>query len=161
MGSRDPNDPIKTILPRVKEAMKVTLLNCIISGCKTPESEVQNYDPEKVIQRFQNLMNRLPVSLALFSPTIGGVACYGVLKKSDNTFETIKAHENPEYQQYIGSFKKPGIGMFIVARHIIEKEFGLLVNNKTTIMIGDTWHDEAAAEQFGIPFIDASIIHSL
>lgn len=77
-----------------------------------------------MIAPFKNLMSILTISLALFFPSIGGVACYGVLKKN-NTFEIIKAHEDPLYKQYIGAFKKPGIAMFVVARNIIAKEFGL------------------------------------
>ena len=104
-------------------------------------------------------MNKLPINAAAFSPAIGGVACYVVIKK-DNKIIIKEAHEDPRYEKYIGDFKKPGIGMFVVIRDIALEEFGQIINADNSIMIGDTWHDEAAAKAFGIPFLGANIIHT-
>ncbi len=38
--------------------------NFIISGFKSPESEAQNFDPEKVIAKFKELMTQLPINAA-------------------------------------------------------------------------------------------------
>lgn len=159
MGAKDPNDPTKIILPGVREVMGQATLNCIISGFKSSESEKQNFDPEMVIARFKDLMGKLPVSLALFSPAIGGIACYALIKKTSGELVVKKMHEDARYQPYIGDFKKPGIGMFVAARDLIREEFGLEVDAKTATMIGDTWHDEAAALAFGIPFVHADVVH--
>jgi hypothetical protein len=159
MGSKSPDDPSKIILPNVEKTMKKAEYNFIISGIATPESEAQNFDPEKVITRFTELMSKLPIKAAAFSPTIGGVACYVVIKKADNNITIKKAHEEPRYKEYIGQFKKPGTGMFVVMRDIAHEEFGQTINETTSTMIGDTWHDEAAATTFGIPFIHASTVH--
>lgn len=161
-GSQDPNDKTshaKIILPGVKDAMSLAPFNFVISGYKSPESEAQNFDPEKVTERFITLMNQLPISAAAFSPTIGGVACYVVVKK-DDTIVVKKAHEDSRYQSYIGEFKKPGIGMFTVMRDIALEAFGQRIDEQNAVMIGDTWHDEKAAQEFGIPFIDAHNIHN-
>lgn len=113
-GSKDPNDPTKIILPNVESTMKRPgVLNIICSGCKTPESEVQNFDPQKVASRLQSLMDKLPIQVATFSTAIGGVECYVVLKKKKG-YEIRKAHEEPSYKHLIGQFKKPGIGMFLL-----------------------------------------------
>ncbi len=58
-GSKDPNDKTskaKTILPNVKQIMAAAKFNFVISGCRTPESEVQNFDPEVVVEKFIKLM---------------------------------------------------------------------------------------------------------
>ncbi len=73
---------------------------------------------------------------------------------------TIRAHENPKYISHIGKFKKPGIGMFQVISDIALKEFGTKVDSDNSIMIGDTWHDKAAAKSFGIPFLSAKFVHN-
>ena len=161
-GSADPNDlsnNAKLILPGVEATMLAADFNFIISGFKSVESEAQNFDPEKVIAKFKELMTQLPINAAAFSPSIGGIACYTVIKKLDGNLFIKKAHEDPRYAKYIGEFKKPGIGMFVVMRDIAREEYSQIIDKNTAIMIGDTWHDEQAAESFGISFIDASVIH--
>lgn len=161
--STDPNDKsnaAKTIFPGVKETMMKADYNFIISGFKSPESEAQNFDPEKVSAKFIKLMQELPINVAIFSPAIGGIACYAVIKDKNNNFTAIKAHENPKYSEYIGRFKKPEIGMFVVLRDYAYIEFGIEINANTSLMIGDTWHDEQAAREFGIPFLTAGNVHS-
>lgn len=161
-GSKDPNDKrvqSKIILPGVKETMQKADLNFIISGFKSQESELQNFDPEKTASKFIDLMNKLPLSAAAFSPTTGGVACYLVIKKDGKTLYK-KAHEESRYKKYIGEFKKPGIGMFVVIKDVALEMFCQTIDAETAVMIGDTWHDEMAAKTFGIPFIDAKIIHA-
>ncbi len=90
---------------------------------------------------------------------LGGVACYVVIKRFDNSIHIKKAHEDPRYREFIGQFKKPGIGMFVVIKDIAQEEFGQIIHKNNSAMIGDTWHDETAAKDFGIPFIDAKILH--
>jgi len=163
-GSVNPNDgrtQAKIILPGVAESMKRSDFNFIISGFKSPESEAQNFDPTKVAARFIALMEKLPIQAAAFSPTMGGIACYVVIKKSDNQIVIQKAHEDPRYKAYVGDFKKPGIGMFVVMRDVALEKFGQTINAESSAMIGDTWHDEAAATSFGIPFIEAREIHMI
>lgn len=161
LGSNNPNDKTpeaKVILPGVEEAMHQVKFNFVISGFKSPESESQNFDPEKNIDRFIDLINKLPISAIAFSPSIGGIHCYVVIKK-DNKIVIKKAHEDVRYKQYIGKFKKPDIGMFVVMADIVLEEFDQVIDKDNTIMIGDTWHDQEAAKGFGIPFMDAKIIH--
>jgi hypothetical protein len=160
-GSKNPNDSSpgnKKILPGVKNLMQQALVNIIISGFKCPESESQNFDPKKIIKNFTNLMGQLPIDAAAFSPTIGGTECYLVIKKSDSII-IKEAHKDPRYKDYIGYFKKPDIGMFAVIQDLIQEKFSKVVNKKTTTMIGDTWHDQKAAQTFGINFIEAKVIH--
>ncbi len=162
--SKDPNDKsnnAKVILPGVEATMLKADFNFIISGFKSPESEAQNFDSKKVIARFKELMNQLPINAAAFSPSIGGVACYVVIKKLDGNLFIKKAHEDPRYAEYIGKFKKPDIGMFIVMRDIVKEEYAQILDKNSAIMIGDTGHDKKAAESFGIDFIEASVIHKL
>lgn len=161
-SSENPNDNsinAKVILPNVEKIMCTADFNFIISGFKSPESEMQNFDPEQVTATFVNLMEKLPINAAAFSPSIGGVACYVVIKRFDNSIYIKKAHEDPRYQEFIGQFKKPGIGMFVVIKDIAQEEFGQIMNKNNSIMIGDTWHDEVAANDFGLSFIDAKIVH--
>lgn len=133
--------------------------NFVISGFKSQESESQNFDPEEITTKFIDLMSKLPINAVAFSPIIGGTACYLIIKKNHQII-IKKAHENPNYHQYIGKFKKPDIGMFVVMKDAALEEFGQIIEKQNTIMIGDTWHDEVAAKTFGIPFINAEIIHS-
>lgn len=51
--------------------------------------------------------------------------------------------------------------MFVVMRDVIKEEFGQVIGQENSVMIGDTWHDETAATSFGIPFIKASVIHQV
>lgn len=162
MGSKDPNDKTgcsKTIFPGVKDVMKNADFNFIISGFKSKESEAQNFDPNIIIAKFIEIMKILPVNAAVFSPEIGGVACYIVIKKN-HEFIIKKAHEDIRYKTHIGHFKKPDIGMFIVMSDIASEEFGITITQENSLMIGDTWHDEAAANKFGITFLDAKIVHT-
>lgn len=163
-GSKNPNNSAskaKVILPGVAQTMAKADFNCIISGFKSPESEAQNFDPDKVAAKFIDLMSKLPIKAAAFSPSIGGVACFVVIKKPDDSIVIKKAHEDPRYEKHIGEFKKPGIGMFVVMRDLVREEFGHAINEHTSIMIGDTWHDEAAATSFGIPFMAANMVHGV
>jgi phosphoglycolate phosphatase-like HAD superfamily hydrolase len=162
-GSKNPNDTTnnaKVILPNVETTMRNAEFNFIISGCKSAESEAQDFDPEKISSKFIDLMKKLPISAAAFSPLKGGVACYVVLKK-DNGINIIKAHEDQRYKEYIGKFKKPDIGMFVVIKDLAEKEFNLVISYETTAMIGDTWQDKEAAKSFNVPFLGANEIHEL
>lgn len=164
MGSKNPNDTTnaaKVLLPNVEEVMlQPGTFNIICSGCKTPESEMQNFDPEKIIEKFKRAMATLPVNIAAFSPAIGGVQCYVILKKlNDHAIEVRKAHEDSRYGHLIGQFKKPGVGMLVVIQDMI-KELNIENDSTQTMMIGDTWHDEKAATACGITFVDASKIHT-
>ena len=158
-GSRNSNDPTKIILPGVETAMRHAAFNFIISGFRSLESETQNFDPDRVAARFKDLMSVLPIKAAAFSPTIGGIECYVVIRRPDRSIVIKKAHEEPRYKQYIGEFKKPGIGMVVVMRDIAAEEFGQVIDADSAVMIGDTWQDEEAATTFGIPFMNADIVH--
>jgi hypothetical protein len=163
MGSKDPNDltsSAKVILPNVERIMNApNALNIICSGCKTPESEMQNFDPQKVIKKFKSLMESLPISVATFSPAIGGSECYVLLKKADQ-IEIFKAHEDPKYQHLIGQFKKPEIGMLVVIKDILKLEFNLGAEEEV-LMIGDTWHDREAAHGAELSYLPAQHIHEM
>lgn len=100
-------------------------------------------------------MLELPIQIAVFSPKIGGIECYAILKADDN-FHVIAAHLLPQYSQYIGEFKKPGIGMLVVIADILS-DFKLA----EMVFIGDSWYDKKAAHSFGIPFIEVKTIHNL
>ena len=159
--SRNPNDNSnsRTIFPGISLKMEKAEFNCIISGFKSPESESRNFDPEKIIDQFTQLMKKLPITAVAFSPKIGGVACYIIIKKGEKII-IKKAHQDPRYAHLIGRFKKPDIGMFVVMQDILLNEFGININKENTAMIGDTWHDKAASEKFGIKFIEAKTIHN-
>ncbi|MBY0109542.1 MAG: hypothetical protein K2X90_00300 [Candidatus Babeliaceae bacterium] len=166
MGSKNPHDTTdkaKVILPNVQQVMTTSnAVHVICSGCKTPESELQDFDPENIIKRFTSLMEQLPVQVAVFSPAIGGTECYVIIKKTGSDEVIIrKAHEDIRYQHLIGHFKKPGIGMLEVIKDILYLEFGVKMYAENAVMIGDTWHDEHAAVALGIPFVDATFIHSM
>lgn len=49
--------------------------------------------------------------------------------------------------------------MFLVIKDLALEKFGQTISDGNSAMIGDTWHDEAAAKAFGVPFIDAKIIY--
>ena len=49
--------------------------------------------------------------------------------------------------------------MFQVMSDIALSEFNVTVDAQNSIMIGDTWHDQRVAEDFGIPFLEAKFIH--
>ena len=160
-GSKNPNDKsskAKVILPNIRQSMESAKFNFVISGFKSPESESQNFDPKVVAEKFIKLMNELPIQAAAFSPTIGGIECFVVIKK-DDIISIIKAHEDPKYKSYIGQFKKPDTGMFRVISDIAVSQFGVGVDSDNSVYIGDTWHDKKAAKSFGIPFLDAEKVH--
>lgn len=159
---RYPSDsPINAscILPGVEQTMRESKFNFIVSGYKSPKSESRNLDPEHVIERLKALMQLLPIDAAAFSPYIGGIACFVVIKGIGNIFEIYKAHEDPQYKGYIGKFKKPDIGMFAVIKDIARERFGEKVDGENSLMIGDTSYDEAAAFNFSIPFLHVDKIH--
>lgn len=165
MGSVNPNDTsssAKILLPNVQRIMQTdSVINIICSGCKTPESELQNFDPQRVIERFTVLMNKLPISLATFSPAIGGTQCYVVIKHSSaDDFEIRTAHEDQRYMHLVGQFKKPGIGMLMVIQDLLQELYDT-EDTTNLFFIGDTWHDEHAARAMAIPFIPAQQIHAL
>jgi len=164
MGSKNPNDitsSAKVILPNVADVMQRSGINIICSGTKTAESELQNWDPVKIIEQFNVLMEKLPVSLATFSPAIGGVECWVMIKHATGNIEIRKAHEDPRYQHLIGHFKKPDIGMLVVIRDLVTELFAQAIDASTTVFIGDAWQDQQAAQNFGIPFVDAHKIHTM
>lgn len=159
--SRNPNDSpqqLRKIMPGIKAAMQAEQKNIIISGFASPESESQDFDPVKIIGNFQSLMKRLPIDMAIFSPKRGGMECYVVIKNGKG-FKVIEAHQNSKYKEYIGKFKKPEIGMLIVASDLLVEYLDLEALKDDMVMIGDTWHDQAAAQKFGIKFISADIVH--
>jgi hypothetical protein len=165
MASANPNDTsssARALFPNVQRLMETPgVINIICSGCKTPESELQNFDPQRVIERFTVLMSKLPISMATFSPAIGGTECYVVIKHSSaDDLEIRTAHEDQRYMHLVGQFKKPGIGMLMVIQDLLQE----LYDTKDTtnlFFIGDTWHDEHAARAMTIPFIPAQNIHAL
>jgi hypothetical protein len=165
MGSANPNDSsnqARVLLPNVQRIMHTDgVINIICSGCKTPESELQNFDPQRVIERFTALMNTLPISLATFSPAIGGTQCYVVIKRfAQDGPEIRKAHEDARYMHLVGQFKKPGLGMLMVIQDLLQELYDTQGTNNL-FFIGDTWHDEHAARAMTIPFIPAQYIHAL
>ena len=153
----DHNDHTKIILPGVETAMRKATFNCMISGTKTPSS--QDYDPEVLIPGFKDLMEKLPITVVAFSASKEGIDCYVLVKKSDGSIEIRKAHEDARYEQYRGKFKKPDIGMFVVLRDVAQQECGYSIDSATSLMIGDTTYDEQGAQNFGIPFLHATIVH--
>lgn len=165
MGSANPNDTssnAKVLLPNVQRIMETAgTINIICSGCKTPESELQNFDPQHVIERFKLLMDKLPIALATFSPAIGGTECYVIIKRSSvDDLEIRKAHEDSRYMHLVGQFKKPGTGMLVVIQDLLQ-ELNYAYGSTKLFFIGDTWHDEHAATSLGIPFIPAQQVHAL
>jgi histidinol phosphatase-like enzyme len=163
-SAKNPNDTSNTakiILPNVENIMlQGNRFNIICSGMKTPESESQNFNATKIIEKFKQLMMQLPIRIAIFSPAIGGTECWVVIKKDNNDFEIRKAHENPDYQHLIGKFKKPDIGMLHVIKDLLQ-EYGLTIHNNNTVFIGDAEQDRIAAHNFGMPFIWAQHLHQL
>lgn len=162
MGSVDPNDPTRKIMPNVKRVMGTEgAFNIICSGCKTAESELQDFDSELIIAKFTSLMNELPLEAAVFSPARGGAECWVLIKRDINNLEVRKAHEDPRYAQLVGQFKKPGTGMFVVIRDLVAELTSVEMNGENSTMIGDSWHDMVAAYDVGLPFVHAKAIHDL
>jgi histidinol phosphatase-like enzyme len=164
MGSKDPHDTTsaaKVILPNVATTMRQkNTLNIICSGMKTPESESQNFDPEKIIAKFTTLMLELPISIAVFSPAIGGTQCWALIKEADNQITIFKAHEDERYRHLIGTFKKPDIGMLVVIKELL-REKGIVCDGTNTVFIGDAWQDMKAAHGAQLPFLHAKHIHGM
>jgi hypothetical protein len=165
VGSRNPcdrGDQPNRFLPNVERIMRVpNTLNILCSGCKTTESERQNFDPDMIINKFSKMMSILPLSFATFSPTAGGTQCYVIFKKAHTKgVEIHKAHEDPRYKEYIGLFKKPKLGMTVVIKDIL-KEIGYTGAPIDIIFIGDTWHDQEAAYGAGFTFLYANMIHTM
>lgn len=163
MGTKDLNDRSheRIILPNVQEIINtVPAVHIICSGFKSAETEKRNYDTQGVIKRFRQLMEKLPISAAVFSPAIGGVECWVILKNDNGNIEITKAHEDARYASFIGHFKKPDIGMFVVIKDLVEK-LGVNADKNDFIMIGDTLQDKEFAKNAGIDFIDAAVIHGL
>lgn len=152
----------KVIMPRIEEVMLGHKgLNIICSGCKTEFSETFNFDPVRVINKFKTLMWRLPIEMAVFSPKIGGVECYVVINNDAlRMVEVIEVHNDPRYKDWIGRFKKPDVGMFVVIRDLLEERLGARIIAQNALMIGDSWQDERAALDFGIPFLNATHVHA-
>ncbi len=164
VGAKDPNDTTNSawnVLPGVSFLMnQANTINIVCSGGKRPEHESQDFDPEKVVAKFTALMEQLPITAAVFSPANGGTECWVLVKDSCcGTVEVIKAHEDLRYEDYIGQFKKPDLGMFVVIRDMLE-ELEIAMSAENTVMIGDTWHDEVAAQGVGIGFLHANVIHN-
>lgn len=162
VGSVDPNDPTRRIMPNVAKVMNSKdTFNIICSGCKTASSELQDFDPDLIIAHFTQLMNQLSLHAAVFSPARGGTECWVMIKREDNNIEVRKAHEDPQYSPFIGQFKKPGIGMFVVIRDLLEELHSLKMSAENSVMIGDAWHDMVATYDVGLPFIHAKSIHGM
>lgn len=119
----------------------------------------QSKIPKTVIAKFIGLMDQLPIDAVIFSPAIVGVECYSVIRIKEGV-EVKKSHEYPRYVQYISEFKKPRIGRFVVMRDIAKEQFGLDINENNPVMIRDTGHDKAAAESFGLPFMEGDWVHN-
>jgi hypothetical protein len=163
LGSKNPDDTSaasKVILPGVAYLMnQENSVNIICSGSRTELSERHNFDVEKMVEKFTTLMEQLPITAAVFAPTIGGTECWVVIKDSCcGGVEVRKAHEDPRYAEYIGKFKKPDVGMFAVIRDLLA-EFDLPMTEANTIVIGDAWQDQTAAQNASLPFIPAQYIH--
>jgi len=157
-GSVDPNDAsgAKVILPGVVDAMQMADFNLIISGVKT-DNEI-DFDGDLLVEKFADMMQKMPIAAAAFSPRAHGAECWVVLFV-DGALQTIKAHEDDRYKEYINSFKKPGIGMFVVLSDIVEEFFSRKVGPENSVMIGDLPQDMEGAVAFGIPFVPADFIH--
>ena len=163
LGSKNPADnsaAAKVILPGVAYLMNLeNSVNIVCSGSKTELIDRQNFDAEKMVEKFTALMEQLPITAAVFAPTIGGTECWVVIKDSCcGGVELRKAHEDPRYAEYIGKFKKPDAGMFAVIRDLLA-EFDLPMTEANTVVIGDAWQDQAAAKLANLPFIPAQYIH--
>ncbi|MGN6670741.1 MAG: hypothetical protein ACTHJ4_04310 [Candidatus Nucleicultricaceae bacterium] len=152
----------KVIMPHIEEVMLSHKgVNVICSGCKTEFSETFNFDPQRVINKFKMLMWRLPIQMAVFSPKIGGVECYAVVSNYVlGVFEVVEIHNDPRYKEWVGRFKKPDVGMFVVIRDLVREYRGIDVIAENTLMVGDSWQDEKAALDFGLPFLNAKHVHT-
>ena len=130
--------------------MRQAQFNCVISGFKSLESEIQDFDPEKIALRFKDLMKILHRGCCPAIPS---------LKIHKETFISRNPTKMYGYQKFIGHFKKPNIGMFLVIKDIVQEMYGQSINTQTKLMLGDTVHDEQAAQNFGLSFLKAHFIH--
>lgn len=151
----------KILMPRVEEVMMFHKgLNIICSGCKTEFSETVNFDPYRIINKLKTLMWYLPIQIAVFSPKIGGVECYAlVYNQAGGSLEVVELHSIARYAEWVGRFKKPDIGMFVVIRDLLYERYNLEFQHHRSVMIGDSWQDEKAALDFGLPFVEAKHVH--
>lgn len=160
-GSKNPTDTARIILPNIEKIMRQkNTINIVCSGTKS-EHELQNFDPNTIIEELTTLMNKLPIQLAIFSPAAGGTECWVIIKNKTGAIEISKAHENTRYTNYRGKFKKPDTGMLIVIKDILKEIFGYTIDATNAIFIGDALQDKQAATNFGIPFMFAQEIHQL
>lgn len=104
-------------------------------------------------------MEILSIKIAVFSPHIGRVSCYVLIQNNDKEVIIKKSHEDKRYKAYIGKFKKPDIGMFVVMKDMAKKVFNQTITSFNTIIIGDSWYEEIAEQTFGILFVDVKQIH--
>ena len=164
-SSKDPNDPSSDadlIFPNIATIMNTPgVINAICTGSRQAESEVQNYDPERIIAKLTHFMNQLPISIATFSPAIGGTQCYAVYRDKNGATQIRKAHEELSYAHLKGAFKKPETGMLQVITDLVSELYGALPSAQDSRMIGDLWFDEAAARAYHLPFISAFKVHEL
>lgn len=166
MGITDPNSGVKrdhtaNILPNVEQVMcRPHTLNIICSGTEVPH-DTRNFDPKKCMEQLTYLMNRLPISMSVFSPAAGGTECWVVIKRGTEKFEVIKAHENAIYAHLIGAFKKPNAGMLEVIKDYVQLEYALDLHNAKPLFVGDSPYDKQAAHAYNIPFVDALDIHTM
>lgn len=66
-------------------------------------------------------MDQLPIQATAFSTKICGISCYVLVKQPGESTEIFEAHQVPRYKNFIGEFKKPRIGMFVVIRDTHKK----------------------------------------
>jgi hypothetical protein len=132
-------------------------VNIVCSGTKTKESELQNFDPEKIIPKMRLLMEELPITACFFSPAIGVAQCFGATKK-----ETYSFHDKETYKGLVNKFKKPDYGMMVVIKDFSQILFeNIELSSKDFVVIGDMKADEDAAIKADIDFIHADDIHNL
>lgn len=93
-GTKDPNDcalSARIILPNVEMVMcRQGYFNVICSGTKTVESEQRSFDPVIIIEKYKELMLRLPITVAVFSPAIGGIECWIIIKKMSVNLKFVR-----------------------------------------------------------------------
>lgn len=145
------------ILPGVEHLMlQQNTVNVVCSGSITDE---QHGNAEQTVEKFRFLMEQLPIKVVLFSPAAGGTECWAVVKDSCcGNIDIRKAHEELRYSEYVGRFKKPDIGMLAVLKDLLA-ELEIMQAEDMMLMIGDTWHDQKAADFLDLPFIPAAYIH--
>lgn len=135
------------------KAMKKAKLNFIVVGEKTPITNEQNFNPERLAITFINLIRNFPINGVVFSPDMKGLTCFAIIKRPDEVLDIRKLHEEISFKKYIGKFKKPDLGMLIALKALTKKEFKVDIDQNSAVIIINSWHDKAAAEEFNIPFI--------